>query len=46
MITNIVGVIGTNFGDEGKGLMTDYFVHRFLNAGKSCVVIKHNALPQ
>lgn len=42
MITNIVGVIGTNFGDEGKGLMTDYFVHRFLNAGKSCVVIKHN----
>lgn len=42
MITNIVGVIGTNFGDEGKGLMTDYFVHHFLNAGKSCVVIKHN----
>lgn len=42
MLTNVVGVIGANFGDEGKGLMTDYFVHRFLNAGRSCVVIKHN----
>lgn len=42
MITSVVGVIGANFGDEGKGLMTDYFVHRFLNTGKSCVVIKHN----
>jgi adenylosuccinate synthase len=42
MLQNVVGVIGTNFGDEGKGLMTDYFVNRFLKAGHSCVVIKHN----
>lgn len=26
---NIKIVIGANFGDEGKGLMTDYFCHQF-----------------
>lgn len=42
MLSKVVGVIGANFGDEGKGLMTDYFVHQALSAGKSCIVIKHN----
>lgn len=42
MLTRITGVIGANFGDEGKGLMTDYFVHKHLKDGKSCIVIKHN----
>ena len=27
MKTNVKVVIGANFGDEGKGLMTDYFCH-------------------
>jgi adenylosuccinate synthase len=32
-------VIGANFGDEGKGLMTDYFVSQF--KGK-CTVVRFN----
>lgn len=42
MLSKIIGVIGANFGDEGKGLMTDYFVTKFKEAGESCIVIKHN----
>ncbi len=34
---NIKVVIGANFGDEGKGLMTDYFASHMKN-GKSIVV--------
>ena len=29
-MTDIKVVIGANFGDEGKGLMTDYFCHKAL----------------
>lgn len=35
-------VIGANFGDEGKGLMTDYFCRKAAEAGERCLVICHN----
>ena len=35
-------VIGANFGDEGKGLMTDYFANEANKQGKSCLVVCHN----
>ena len=35
-------VIGANYGDEGKGLMTDYFAGDAISSGKSCLVICSN----
>lgn len=35
-------VIGANFGDEGKGLMTDYFANEANEKNKSCLVVCHN----
>lgn len=35
-------IIGVNFGDEGKGLMTDYFAHEAKESGESCLVVCHN----
>ncbi len=35
-------VIGKNFGDEGKGLATDYFAMLAQREGSSCLVIRHN----
>lgn len=35
-------VIGSNFGDEGKGLMTDYFCHQSTLRGEKCLVVLHN----
>lgn len=35
-------VIGANFGDEGKGLMTDYFCHQLSEAGHDVLNIRHN----
>ena len=35
-------VIGANFGDEGKGLMTDYFCHQSALRGESSLVVLHN----
>lgn len=35
-------VIGANFGDEGKGLMTDYFCHQSILRGEKCLVVLHN----
>lgn len=35
-------IIGKNFGDEGKGLATDYFAAQAQAAGKTCLVIRHN----
>lgn len=35
-------VIGANYGDEGKGLMTDYFAQQSIAAGeKTCVVLSN-----
>lgn len=41
-MTNIKVVIGANFGDEGKGLMTDYFCHQSTSQGKNCIVVMSN----
>lgn len=41
-MTNVKVVIGANFGDEGKGLMTDYFCHQATSNGESCVVAMGN----
>ena len=35
-------VIGANFGDEGKGYMTDYFANEAKKQNKSCLVVCHN----
>lgn len=35
-------IIGKNFGDEGKGLATDYFSAQSQKQGRSCLVIRHN----
>ena len=35
-------VIGANFGDEGKGLMTDYFCHQSTLRGEKSIVVLHN----
>lgn len=35
-------VIGANAGDEGKGLMTDFFCHQSAAQGKKCLVVMHN----
>ena len=35
-------IIGANFGDEGKGLMTDYFANQAKELNKSCLVVCHN----
>jgi adenylosuccinate synthase len=37
-----IGVIGSNFGDEGKGLMTDYFCHQSIAKKEKCIVVCHN----
>ena len=35
-------VIGSNFGDEGKGSMTDYFANEAKKQNKYCLVVCHN----
>ncbi|MBR3461933.1 MAG: adenylosuccinate synthetase [Clostridiales bacterium] len=39
---SIKAVIGKNFGDEGKGLATDYLAMLSKRAGHSCIVVRHN----
>lgn len=39
---NIKVVVGANFGDEGKGLMTDYFCHQSIKNKQSCIVVLSN----
>ena len=39
---NIKIVVGSNFGDEGKGLMTDYFCHQVEERNENCIVVLHN----
>lgn len=41
-MTDIKVVIGANFGDEGKGLMADYFSHQSVSKGEKCVVVLAN----
>lgn len=35
-------VIGASYGDEGKGLMTDYFCRQANESGKACLTVLHN----
>ena len=35
-------IIGKNFGDEGKGLATDYFAARSQESSSPCIVVRHN----
>lgn len=37
-MSNVKVVIGANFGDEGKGLMTDYFCAEAISRNESCIV--------
>lgn len=39
-------VIGANYGDEGKGLMSRYFTKQFVNSGKKPVTVFHNGSAQ
>lgn len=39
---NVKVVIGSNFGDEGKGLMTDYFCAEAKKRNESCIVVLSN----
>lgn len=41
-MSDIKVVVGANFGDEGKGLMTDYFCHQATSKNKSCIVVMSN----
>ncbi len=41
-MTNIKVVIGANFGDEGKGLMADYFCHQAKSNNEDCIVVLSN----
>lgn len=41
-MTNIKVVIGANFGDEGKGLMTDYFCNEAFLRNENCLVVCSN----
>ena len=38
----VKAVIGANFGDEGKGLMTNYFCEQARNNNQSAIVVLHN----
>lgn len=39
---NVKIVIGANYGDEGKGLMTDYFANESIKCGNKTVVVCSN----
>ena len=39
-------VIGGNFGDEGKGLVTASFADRMMGTGRECLVVLTNGGPQ
>lgn len=41
-MSNVKVVIGSNAGDEGKGLMTDYFANEAKNRNESCIVVLSN----
>lgn len=38
----IKAVIGASYGDEGKGLMTNYFCREANKSGKTCLTVLHN----
>jgi len=42
IMTDIKVVIGSNFGDEGKGLITDYLAYNAVKNNKNCIVVLTN----
>lgn len=46
MVSEVKVVIGANAGDEGKGLVTDYFAHKAVSRGKRVLNILGNGGPQ
>lgn len=46
MSNNVKIVIGANYGDEGKGMMTRYFAQEGLAAAARTIVIFHNGTAQ
>lgn len=43
---NVKIVIGANYGDEGKGLMSRYFAKQFLENGQKPITVFHNGSAQ
>lgn len=41
-MTTVKAVIGANYGDEGKGLMTDYFANEAKENNQKCLVVCNN----
>lgn len=41
-MANVKVVVGANFGDEGKGLMTDFFCHQANENKQNCIVVMSN----
>lgn len=39
-------VVGAGYGDEGKGLVTDYIAREVLKSGKPAMVVRHNGTAQ
>ena len=39
-------VVGANYGDEGKGLVTDYLTRKAIEEGNHVLVVLHNGGPQ
>lgn len=37
-----IAIIGSNYGDEGKGRTVDYFAKQFQEQDKKCIVIRHS----
>ena len=45
-MTNVKIVIGGNFGDEGKGLLTAFFAQQMMQRSGRCLVVMSNGGPQ
>ena len=41
-MTNVIGIIGAGHGDEGKGLITDYFAYEY----EDSVIVRYNSSAQ
>ena len=46
MLNDVKIIVGANYGDEGKGLLTRYFAKQALFKGQSPIVVMHNGTAQ
>lgn len=46
MAKDVKVVIGSNYGDEGKGLLTRFFAHQAKNRNENPIVVFHNGTAQ